>query len=235
MTVKLEANDLTAFTQFSRDLQEDSSGMLESMLVKLIGGAIGWRRDWEHIWGSGVGMSLGVLMCLAIIKIKRQTANLVTWADISTMLSRLTPSGRKRAVWIAHPYHEATFMTMTDPSGRFIYIPNFPGPNEGSAQVGNATPRLAGLPVLYTEKANVPGSFGDFFLVDRKAILTGQRSGLEIGLSEHFLFDTDQIALRAKIRDDAQPWVKKPFILADGAGNNTVSPFIGLQNPAGNG
>ena len=50
--VKLEANDLTAYSEFSRDDQQDSDGVVESMLTKLIGGAIGFRRDWEHMWGS---------------------------------------------------------------------------------------------------------------------------------------------------------------------------------------
>ena len=230
-TVKLEANDLTAFTQFSRDLQEDSSGMLESMLVKLIGGAIGFRRDWEHIWGSGVGMALGILMCAAILKIRRQTANIITWTDVATMKSRMASSGRKRCVWVAHPFHSLTLETMTDATGKLIYLPNL-NPTQGPASAGNQTDTLDGIPVLYSEKMAPPGTFGDFILADRKAYLTGQRSGLEIGLSEHFLFDTDQIALRAKIRDDGQPWVKKPFTLADGAGTNQVSPFVGLLPPA---
>lgn len=230
--VKLEANDLTAFTQFSRDLtQDDSTGTLESMLVKLIGGAIGFRRDWEHIWGTGQGMSTGIMNAAALLTTTRQTTLVVTWKDFSTMLGKLTPQARKRAVVVAHPFHLTTLLQMQDPAGHYIYIPNFPTNNRGSAQVGgvNNTDILGNLPVLYSEKMAAPGTTGDFLIVDRSAILSGVRGGIEFGMSEHFLFDTDQIALRCKIRDDAQPWVVAPFILADGVGTNKVSPFQALS------
>jgi HK97 family phage major capsid protein len=230
--VKLEANDLTAFTQFSRDLtQDDATGTLESMLTKLIGGAIGFRRDWEHIWGTGEGQSLGFMNSAALLTSTRTTTLIVTWSDVARMLGRLTPQARKRAVWVAHPFHLTTLLEMVDGAGRYIYIPNFPQNNRGSAQVGgvNNTDILANLPVIYSEKMAAPGTTGDFCLCDRSAILSGVRGGIEFGLSEHFLFDTDQIALRCKIRDDAQPWVVAPFILADGVGTNKVSPFGALS------
>jgi HK97 family phage major capsid protein len=227
--IKLEANDLTAYATFTRDDQQDSDGVVESMLTMLIGGAIGWRRDWEHMWGSGEGQPLGYIGCDAMLTQARAVALSVTWLDIAGMLKYLQPSSQKRAVFVAHPYLLQQFLTLTDPSGRYIYIPAFPGNQIGAAGI-NPSPMLANIPVLFTEKAAAPGNLGDFTLCDRKAILSGMRSGIELGLSEHFLFDTDQIALRAKVRDDAQPWLKKPIKLSDGsAGTNKVSAFIGLS------
>jgi HK97 family phage major capsid protein len=227
--VKLEANDLTAFTQFSRDLaQDDATGTLESMLVKLIGGAIGFRRDYEHFWGTGQGQPLGFMNAPALITTTRTTSGKVTWPDVATMLGRLTPAARKRAVWVSHPFHLTTLLELTDSAGHYIYIPNFPQNNRGQVQTYTSD-ILANLPVIYSEFCAYPGTTGDFGLVDRSAMLSGIRGGLEFGLSEHFLFDTDQIALRAKIRDDAQPWVKAPFTLADGTGTSTVSPFGALS------
>ncbi|WP_435005166.1 phage major capsid protein [Tundrisphaera lichenicola] len=225
--IKLEANDLTAFTEFSRDLVQDSGDVVQSMLTQLIGGAIGFRRDWEHIWGDGVGKATGYMNAAALIPVARTTTNLVKWADIAKMISRLMPSAAKRAVWIAHPFLLEQFLTLKDDAGNLIYVPNMPGNLTGQVQI-NPTPVLANLPVLFTEKAAPPGTLGDFTLVDRKAILSGMRGGVEIGLSEHFLFDSDQIALRAKVRDDAQPWLKKAITLGDGAGTNKVSAFIAL-------
>jgi HK97 family phage major capsid protein len=232
--VKLEANDLTAYSEFSRDDQQDSEGVVESMLTKLIGGAIGFRRDWEHMWGSGQGQAQGYIGCDAMINVNRAVDGTVGWIDVAGMLKYLMPSAQKRAVFVAHPYLLQSFLTMTDPSGRYIYVPTYPGTSNGPAGY-NPPPMLANIPVLFTEKANQVGSLGDFTLCDRKAILSGMRSGIELGLSEHFLFDSDQIALRAKVRDDAQPWLKKAITLADGAGTNKVSAFVGLKNHAGNG
>lgn len=230
--VKLEANDLVAFTQFSRDLMaDDATGTLTMMLTMLIGGAIGFRRDYEHIWGTGLGQPMGIMNSPALMTQTRNTTLIVKWTDFAKMLSRLTPQARKRAVVVAHPYHMETLLEMQDPAGHYIYIPNFPSNNRGQAQVGgnNNTDILGNLPVIYSEKMAAPGTTGDFLLVDRKAILSGILGGLEFGLSEHFLFDTDQVALRCKIRDDAQPWVVAPFIIADGVGTNKVSPFQALS------
>jgi hypothetical protein len=52
------------------------------------------------------------------------------------------------------------------------------------------------------------------------------RTGLEMGMSEHFLFSTDQIAVRWKLRNDAKPLLRGPYIQSDGgatSGNAKVS------------
>lgn len=226
--VKLEANDLTAFAKYSRDVQQDSEGVVESQLTTLIGGALGFRRDWEHMWGDGVGKALGYLNCPAVIKKNRTTALTVTYADVALLVSLLMTASHKRAVWVAHPYLLNSFLTMQDPAGHYIYVPTYPGMNNGPAGY-NPPPMLANIPVLFSEKAAAPGNYGDFTLCDRKAILSGMRGGIELAVSEHYLFNTDEIAIRVKVRDDAQPWLKKPITLADGAGTNTVSAFVGLN------
>lgn len=231
--IKLEANDLTALTQYSRDMQEDTPASLSAMLTELIGGAIGFRRDWEHFYGSGEGQCQGITKSKAMIKVKRKQLGTVTYNDVARMLSRLTPAAMKRAVWVAHPFYLETFLTMTDGSGRLIYVPTMTTSDGPIAT--NPVPRLANLPVFYSEKAQPMGTFGDFMVVDRKSYLTGQRSGMEIGLSEHFAFDTDMITIRAKIRDDGQSRLLGPLPLGDGSGatdptkQNYVSAFVGLD------
>ena len=184
---------------------------------------------------NGQGQAQGYIGCDAMMYVNRAVDGTVGYVDVAAMLKYLMPSAQKRSIWVAHPYLIEKFLTMQDPAGHYIYIPTYPGNTNGPAGT-NPLPMLANIPVLFTEKAGAIGSLGDFTLCDRKAILSGMRSGIEIGLSEHFLFDSDQIALRAKVRDDAQPWLKKPIILADGApanAPNKVSAFIGLKNHAG--
>ncbi len=42
------ANDMTAYTELSRDLLQDAPG-LDNYVMRAMGGALGWREDWESI------------------------------------------------------------------------------------------------------------------------------------------------------------------------------------------
>ncbi len=225
--IKLECNDLTAYTQYSRDLDMDSTGTLSTMLVELIGGAIGWRRDYEHFNGSGAGQCLGVLKSPALIRIPRKAGGTISYQDPVKMLSRLTPDARKNAVWVAHPFLLENLMEIKDDSGRLIMMPTMTN-SQGPLATASAE-QMLNRPIFWSEKIGVPGADFDLILIDRRRYLVGQRAGIEIGLSEHFLFDTDEIAIRAKIRDDGQPSCLAPFYLADGSKTNQISPFVGLK------
>jgi HK97 family phage major capsid protein len=225
--VVLMAQDMTCYTEISRDVMQDSAVTLDAMIPLLMGGAIAWREDWEALQGIGNGQFLGIYNSPAFLTVARATANTITFPDVASVYSRLLPSCKKNAVWLIHPFTISTLLTIQDGAGRYIYIPNWPGATEGPA---GASPsgRLLGLPVIETEKAPVLGATGDLTLVDRKKYLVGRRSGLEIGLSEHFKWDTDEIAIRAKVRNDGAPWLKAPIYLADGSQSNQVSAFVGL-------
>jgi len=226
--VALTAIDLTAYCEIPRDLVADSTAVLDSMVPELMGGAIGWREDWEAFNGNGSGQFLGALNAPATISLSRNTSSHIKYQDIFGMYVRLYSAGKKNAVWLVHPYTVSELMQIQDPSSRFIMIPWMPGGNEtplGAASMSGF--KMLGLPVLETEKAPVLGSTGDLMLIDRSAYYVGQRAGLEIGLSEHFKFDTDAIAIRAKSRNDGQPALKKAITLADGS--NTVSFCVVLN------
>lgn len=232
--VKLQANDMTALTDLSRNLIMDSNPKADALIPRLFGGAIAWREDWECANGSGEGQFLGLFSPAAlasnggpVLSVTRGTAGHFTYADAVAMLKLTYAQGKKRLRFVMHPFIEADLLTLTDPGGRYIYIPNWPGAQTGPAGV-NPEPRLLGVPVCFSEKAPAPGSPGDVCLYDPSAILIGRRGGLEIGLSEHFRFDQDEVTFRAKLRNDAKPWMRKPITLADGAGTNKVSAYVVL-------
>ena len=226
--IKLLANDLTCYFEVGRDLIQDNTAALDAMLPQLGGEAIGWRTDWECWNGSGVGQLLGILNSPATIFVARNTSGHIKYQDVFTMYTRMLPRGKRGAAWYIHPFAMNDVMAMQDPSGKFIYLPVMPNTNYG--QIGApVSGTLLGLPVVETEKVSPLGTPGDLALCAMSRYLYGTRSGLEIGMSEHFKFDTDQLAIRLKIRNDGKPQLKGPIYLADGSGTNQVSAFVVLQ------
>lgn len=227
--VKMTANDLTAYTEISRDAAQDVQ-TLDAQIPLIFGEAIGWREDFEFLNGDGVGRPLGIYNAPALLvtggnagKTARQTANVVTYRDLTVMYSRLLPSERAVAIWIGHPYMTDLLLNVVDGTGRPVLLP----------YVGETPPigpapayTMWGRPFYDTEKAPAIGSQSDLCLVSPRLYYAGTRSGMEIGLSEHFKFDTDQIAFRVKLRHDGRPRQISQITLADGT--SKVSGFISL-------
>lgn len=263
--IPLLAQDLTAYTEISRDLIQDSTVAIDAYVVRLMGAAIGWREDWESINGNGVGQFAGFLTHAATLTVTRHTAagaqvvassyTNIDFNDIMNMKVRMLV-GARDPVWIIHPYTLPYIAKLQDPTGRFIFIPNItvPTDNVGIGTVGNqdwaggiggssggVSRRLAGTllgdPIFISEKVPVGsgsaasnsatyGPLGEVSYVDCKSYWVGRRSGLETGLSEHYLFKNDELAIRAKIRNDGKPGQLAPITLADGS--KQVSGFVTL-------
>jgi HK97 family phage major capsid protein len=227
--VKLVAQDITALAAIGRDYMADSATPVDSLITDLMGGAIGWREDWEAFNGTGSGMMQGVYTAACTIQVTRAGGAgtpTFTYADATNMLKYIMPSSRARLCWVTHPYMLQVIQNMVDGNGRLIFVPNI---NPGMSTASVAPPgTLLGLPIFVSEKAPAPGNTGDVSLNDFGSYLLGTRSGLEIGLSEHFAFDKDEIYFRAKLRNDGQPWLKRAMYLADGSAANKVSAFVVL-------
>jgi HK97 family phage major capsid protein len=226
--VKMVAQDLTAYSELSRDLVQDSSVSIDGMVVEQMGRAIGWREDYESFLGNGIGQFQGILNAAATLSVSRNTSNQILYEDVFTMPTRLWQP--EDPCWITHPYTMYNISTLVDPANHFIFIANAYNNGGGGDAAFKLAGQLLGRPIYTSEWAPVLGSTGDLTLIDRKKYLVGRRSGLEIGLSEHFRFDQDEIAIRAKIRNDGQPWLKAPIYLADGSGSNQVSGFVSLHS-----
>jgi hypothetical protein len=226
--IQLNAIDLTAYTEISRDLVMDTTQNIDGLVTDLIGGAIGWKEDYECLQGTGSGEFQGIIGAPCTLSVTRNTSSTIKYQDIMSMYKRLLPQSMKSPSlrWIIHPYTLDTLMTIQDPSGRFIMLPYPTAGPEGTLQ-GSLIYRLLAYPVMVTEKVPTVGTAGDLILADPSAYLLGRRSGLEIGLSEHFKFDTDALAIRAKIRNDGQPWLKKYVTLQDNS--STLSAFVVLN------
>jgi hypothetical protein len=87
-----------------------------------------------------------------------------------------------------------------------------------------------GKPIRFTtDKLETLGTAGDFMLVDASSYGVATRQGVEIGTSTEFLFDTDQIAYRFKVRNDGKSLWTGPYnSTTPGGANFKSSPFVQL-------
>ncbi len=219
--IELKATDLTAYTEATRDLLQDAPGV-ESDFMQLIREAIAWRMDYDFLRSPGNGEPMGIYGAPATVEVNRQVVNQIHYLDFVNLLARIMPRYWGQVRWIANVTAFPQIAAMKDEADQNIFLPHSAGVS------GTPTGVVLGRPIRFCEFAPVLGQRADLAAVVPNCYLHGLRSGVEIAVSEHFLFDTDQIAYRAKLRNDGQPWMKAPFRQADG-GNTQVSCFAVLK------
>ena len=84
-------------------------------------------------------------------------------------------------------------------------------------------------PVIVTEKTPVVGTVGDILLCDFSKFLIGMRADVALKLSEHVYFNSDEMAVRLRLRIDGRPLGDAAITPANG---DTLSPFVSLATRA---
>lgn len=234
----LTAWELSFYTVASNTLLADNAVGLDSLLTQLFSSAIGWYTDYAYLRGDGVGKPLGILNAPATIAVTKHQANSFNWVDVATMLSQFYWISRasKDIAWVISPSVIAHLFRMNDMSasqtgagfGRVLFQPI----NEG-AQADIPTSagvqslgRLAGFPVLVSEKLPALGTAGCVMLCDFSKYLLGTRQELQIDVSPHVNFLKNQMTWRVVWRGDGQPWLNSYVTLQDAT--SRVSPFLYL-------
>ncbi len=233
--------DLTMFCIASNQLLADNGVGLDAILTQLFGGAMTWYKEFAFLQGLGAGssMPLGVLNSPATILQSRNTPGRFLLADAAAMLSHLQARSRDSACWIIHQSVLPQLIQMVDggfaasaasasfPAGnRPMWLSPMGANGEGALAMKLPDTFLHGLPLYVTEKLPTLGTTGDVLLVDWSQYVIGQRMEIQIDLSSHFLFQTNQIAYRVVARCDGRPWLRSA--ITDQAGWQ-VSPFLALK------
>jgi HK97 family phage major capsid protein len=209
-----------AYVAASTELITDAPQALEDTLVTLFGRAYAVLRARVMLRGTGVGQPRGIVGHPAAISVTRATGS-SSQADNDTstilaMIQRLLP-GSATAVWIAHPFWRSRLMA-TRLSETLLYTVN------GQSLVYGDT--LAGIPIAYSEHLPAVAEAGSLVLADLSYYAMVERAGFSVAFSEHVRFLKRQSVWLFGVRIDGAPLVNAPLILADGAGTNTVSPFV---------
>ncbi len=236
----LTAWELSFITVASNTLLQDEAVGLDALLTQLFATAMGWHTEYAFLQGNGVGKPLGILNAPATVTASRAATGYFRFLDVGSMLSKLywMLRGSKSLCWAIHPSMIPYLYTLNDTSGsqtaqgygRVLFVPINEGAQEKipeSAGV-HSFGYLAGYPVIVTEKLPSLGNTGDVILCDWSKYLVGKRMEIEIAVSPHVAFTTNQLVWRVIVRVDGEPWLNNPVTLADGS--YTVSPFIALHS-----
>jgi len=215
--LQLVAWELTGYLPTSETLLEDTAIALPPLMARLFGGATGWTQDFAFLSGDGVAKPLGVIAAPATIVVARQGAGAFSYVDAVNMWAQLLPG--TTPVWVMATSVKPQLPQFVDPNGNYIWHPAGGVSGAGSPMPGG----LLGYPIIWTEKLPALGTNGDVLLADFNYYVIGERKGLTIAYSEHYLFRTNQWAWKCVSRVDGKPWLNAPIQGRDGT---NVSPFI---------
>jgi HK97 family phage major capsid protein len=233
--------DLTGYTQISRDLIADNYISAASVVQELFLRALSFTMDFEYINGDGVGRPTGLRQSAALLTATRTNAGKIQLEDCQAMLAKFHQSRMKSAMWIAHQSCFTELCTIKYGSGTPAFLPNasigqdsaFTAISGGSSNDARFVTQgtLFGKPIRFTtDKLEFLGTPGDIMLVDASSYGVAMRQGVEIGVSEHFSFDTDQIAYRYKVRNDGKSLWTGPYSSTSPSGTVfKTSPFVQLS------
>ena len=219
--MELKAWELSGYSVSSNVLLQDSVIGLEKFLMTLFAKAIAWFEEYAFLQGNGVGKPLGILNANPTISVTRAGSNLVQFADVATMWSKLLPVSWSKAIWAFSPSVVPQLLQLKDGANRAIFI----SIDQGATKSPNWV--LFGRPAFPTEKLPALGTTGDLMLIDPSFYVIGDRMQIEIAASEHVNFLSNQMTWRVVERVDGQPWLDKAITLQDAS--TQVSPFVALH------
>jgi HK97 family phage major capsid protein len=211
-----------AYVAASTELLSDAPQALEEFLTTLFGRAYAALKARAMLRGTGAGQPRGIVDHPATISVTRATGGTQAENDTTTvlrMIERLLP-GSATAVWIAHPFWRSRLMA-TRLADTLLYVAN------GQSLVYGDT--LAGIPIAYSEHLPAVTSAGSLILADLSYYAMVERTGFTVAFSEHARFLKRQAVWLFGVRIDGAPLLNAPLTLADGAGSNTVSPFVQIE------
>ena len=234
---ELTAWDLVCFTVASNQLLADNAIALDSLLTQLFPLAVAWYTEYAFLRGLGASnsMPLGVLNAPATIIQPRNETSKFKLRDAAAMIARLYVRSWNAATttWVIHQTVIPQLIEMVDFEGtraagiRSVWMN--PAPPSADGPAANRLPMsLFGMPIFITEKSPPLGSTGDVMLVDWSHYIIGDRMDLQIDVSPHVRFLTNQMVWRLVARIDGKPWLNNKVTLADGT--NTVSPYVVLKD-----
>jgi len=215
--IELVVHKLAAYSLASSEVRDDFQESLDGILARSFAKAMGAAEEYAFFRGDGVGKPFGIMSSGALISAARSAASTVALADLAQMMSDFTPESWNSGAWFISATVVDQIIQLV--SAPLTWMENMRDDWRQSSLLGLPLYVVGCLPALNTA--------GDILLVDPNYYLIGDHaSGLSVAFSEHYAFNTDQLAWRVTKRVDGQPLVDNSITLEDAA--TTVSPFVAL-------
>lgn len=218
--ITLELKKLYGYCEDPNELEEDAMVSMSALLTQMFADVLAFEEDITFISGNGVNQPLGVLNAPCLTTVSRTSASEIRTLDVINMMARFNGS-LDRAVFNLNQTVMPYIHQLRDANDNYIFHPG----NAGNIS-GKAPGTLYGIPLRISEKFSAVGTTGDLLLADWGYYLIGDKGGLRIDYSQHFKFQTDQMAYRIVRRVDGQPWLKTAITPRNGG--STLSPFVAV-------
>lgn len=218
--ISLQPHEIAGHIPLTDKLMRNAPAM-SSLVETLMRQALTAAQETAFLRGDGIAKPVGILNSGATIKVNRATANTVTYADVSGMLSKSLMRGGS-PYWLINQSVYPQLLEMTNNNGQFIWQTNAVEGSPGS---------LLGYPVFWHERSPLLGVYGDVTLCNSDPyylIKDGSGPFVAAGfIGDDFVNNQTRIKVFSNV--DAKPWLTEPFTQEGGF---QVSPFVALDIPA---
>jgi HK97 family phage major capsid protein len=223
----LTAKKRAILAYVSSELNADSAVSIMDLLASDMGHQFALKEDQEFIAGDGTstyGSVTGVrpAVIAATAGVYSPIADEDAWEELTTATHLATMA------LVADKYRGGTLSWVCSQSYKWQVMDRLAIAQGGAGAFdlvgGQMVPRFLGYPVITTDRmptttavSQVSALFGNF----SDAAIIGDRSGLEVKLSEHVAFTTDQIAVRGTTRYDIH--------VHEEGNTSTAGAIVGLE------
>lgn len=218
---------LTMYAVASNQVIQDSAIGLDAFLTQMFSWALPWYKQRAFMQGLGAGskMPLGVLNSAATISQSRAAPGRFRFQDAAAMMGKLHWRSWPSCTWVMHYSLMPELIQMVDNTShnQLVWLTPFGSGNDTAATQKFPTVFLGGMPIVFTEMVPQLGTAGDVSLIDWSHYVVGQRMDLQIDVSPHVKFTTNQMVWRVIARADGKPWLNSYITDASGY---TSSPFV---------
>lgn len=207
-TLRLTCHEISAYTEVTDILLEDSAINLGNLLTQLFQGAYWHSTDKVFLNGMGGSRPLGVLNHPDVNTVNRVTANTLKYEDLINISTAHPSIFDKDSVWFMNKACFNSLRKQKDDNGQPV-IALGDGYNDfGEGIAGYAI----GYPIVISDyKTAALGTTGDVVLGSWKHYFIGERKTISIEMSKHAVFRYNRTAFRCSGRLGGVPEEAKAF------------------------
>ncbi|GAC1615599.1 MAG: hypothetical protein NVS9B1_25360 [Candidatus Dormibacteraceae bacterium] len=216
------ARKIYGYRQFSNELLADANPALMAFLSRTLGRDVGLQKDFQFLAGSGSGANLqgiaGYSGLTTITGLPATNGQNPTYDTLIQMIWGLRRANVEPNAWIMHPAAAQALALVKDTAGRPLFLDGslyqlggaqVPISSNGAGfQASGYTPNVArgmllGYPVFFSNQLSITQTQGTsttattIYLGNFNYCRILERLAVDIAVSPHILFTTDQTAVRA--------------------------------------